>query len=660
MPETSAAVVVRYLRRLADDPGSGVVSDAELLQRFVAQRDEAAFELLLWRHAAMVLNVCRGVLRDEHAAEDAFQATFLALARKASAIGRREALGGWLYQVAYRAALKARARTARTAASNPPCLELDSLPAPPAPPDEWGDLLPLLHEELNRLPGKYRTPLVLCYLEGQTHADAARQIGWPKGTVSGRLARGREMLRKRLLRRGIAPSAALVAAALTGATASAVPPTLFTATVHGALAFAAGSAAGVSPSVVHLTEGVLHAMFVSKIRSVGVSLLVACTVLGTGLLSGWAVAQKTGGGPSTTPAAEAKRGRGSEAGAPSPERSINNLKHIALAAHGYLDVHGHFPGDLVGSDRKPLLSWRVLILPYLEENTLYKQFKLDEPWDSEHNLKLLSKMPAIFQTGIEGKGATNTYYQGFADERGMFPPGGRVRVADVPDGLSNTLMVIEAGTPVPWTKPADLPYTSNRPLPKLGGPFHHLIHAAFADGAVAALKREFDEKAMRLAITRDDGEVQDIQNLKAESPKARAKAPRKEPAQEEVQRAMEEAAAARDLANREAQRAEELAVMLKREVEATRARAKQSEAMLRKALETAEITVAQLKSDNATLRATLRQMEEQLSKAGVPSRTEKAPAGDDIKKLGVMTEKLQDELNRLRAELEQLKKAAGK
>src|SRR5262249_12447735 len=154
----------------------------------------------------------------------------------------------------------------------------------------------------------------------------------------------------------------------------------------------------------------------------------------------------------------------------------------------------YFPSDHLGSDKKPLLSWRVLLLPLLEEDNLFKQFKLDEPWDSEHNLKLLGKMPAVYKTGVEGKDATSTYYQGFADERAMFPPGKRIGFADVPDGSSNTILIIEAGTPVPWTKPADLPYTSNKPLPKLGGPFPDVIHAAFADGAVLALKRNFDEK----------------------------------------------------------------------------------------------------------------------------------------------------------------------
>src|SRR5262245_2156401 len=234
--------VLRYLRRVLDDPTAQGVGDADLLQRFAARRDEAAFELLLWRHAGMVLSVCRGVLRDHHLAEDAFQATFLALARKAGSIARRDAVAGWLYRVAYHAALKARGRRGRCPAPES-LAEPDSLPAREEGPDPAGhDLAPLLHEELARLPDKYRTPLVLCFLEGQSHADAARQLGWPRGTVAGRVARAREILRQRLTRRGVVLSAALFGTALTAASVSAVPPALVSATAQGAVAFASGSA----------------------------------------------------------------------------------------------------------------------------------------------------------------------------------------------------------------------------------------------------------------------------------------------------------------------------------------------------------------------------------------------------------------------------------
>src|SRR5262245_57246888 len=150
----------RLIRSLAQDASQAPgVSDGQLLERFVAGRDEAAFELLLWRHGPMVLGVCRRVLRDEHSAEDAFQATFLALARKAASIARREAVASWLYQVAYRVALRARAGLAQRARRERP--GLDGLTAPP-PADEGEDLLRVLDEELGRLPARYRSAFVLC------------------------------------------------------------------------------------------------------------------------------------------------------------------------------------------------------------------------------------------------------------------------------------------------------------------------------------------------------------------------------------------------------------------------------------------------------------------------------------------------------------------
>jgi RNA polymerase sigma factor (sigma-70 family) len=238
MSGAAQRAVLRYLRRLGDDPAAQGIADADLLQRFVSCRDEAAFELLLWRHAAMVLGVCRGVLRDPHEAEDAFQTTFLAPARKAGSIGRGQSLGGWLYQVAFHAALKARQRSAARANREPAGLEADGLAARDAPNAVEHDLVALMHQELNGLPARYRIPLVLCYLDGKTHAEAARDLGWAKGTVSGRLARGRDLLRGRLLRRGAALSLAGVAALLTEPGRAAVPSELLTGTLRGAVAFA--------------------------------------------------------------------------------------------------------------------------------------------------------------------------------------------------------------------------------------------------------------------------------------------------------------------------------------------------------------------------------------------------------------------------------------
>jgi RNA polymerase sigma factor (sigma-70 family) len=197
MSHAQRNLVLRYLRRIAGAPGTNDVTDGELLARFVARHDEAAFELLLWRHGTMVLHVCRDVTRDPHAAEDAYQATFLTLIRKAASIRAGESLGAWLYQVAYRVALKARGQTAKRNERETADASVETLPAVDALRDETSlrELRPVLHEEVQRLPAKYRTPIVLCYLQGLTHEEAARQLGWPKGTVAGRLARARELLR---------------------------------------------------------------------------------------------------------------------------------------------------------------------------------------------------------------------------------------------------------------------------------------------------------------------------------------------------------------------------------------------------------------------------------------------------------------------------------
>lgn len=181
---------------LAEPDASGV-SDSELLRRFADARDEAAFELLVWRHGGMVLGTCRRVLGRSADADDAFQATFLALARKAGAVRRGESLPGWLHRVALRAALRLRAAGQHTLAEAIPLTEV-AAPAEPLPDDTAA----VLDEEIGRLPHKLRVAFVLCALEERTDSEAAELLGCPKGTVLSRLARARERLRLRLTRRG--------------------------------------------------------------------------------------------------------------------------------------------------------------------------------------------------------------------------------------------------------------------------------------------------------------------------------------------------------------------------------------------------------------------------------------------------------------------------
>jgi RNA polymerase sigma-70 factor (ECF subfamily) len=268
------SAVVRHLRRVARHADGAGESDGHLLECFLARRDEVAFESLVRRHGPMVLGVCRRALNNTHDAEDAFQATFLVLARKAASVRPRELLANWLYGVACNTARKARALARKRRSRE---RQVIPMPEPEAPRHEGGDdLRPLLDCELCHLPAKYRAPVVLCDLEGKTRKEAAESLGWPEGTVSGRLARARQMLAKRLARRGVTLSAAGLALLRDSAEAG-LPNALVVFTVEAATRFAAGqsaAAAGLAPRAAFLTEGVLQAMRASRFKIAAVVLLL--------------------------------------------------------------------------------------------------------------------------------------------------------------------------------------------------------------------------------------------------------------------------------------------------------------------------------------------------------------------------------------------------
>jgi hypothetical protein len=187
-------------------------------------------------------------------------------------------------------------------------------------------------------------------------------------------------------------------------------------------------------------------------------------------------------------------------------KSSNNLKQIGLAMHGYHDKHGSLPGNLMTKDNKPGLSWRVAILPFIEEEKLFNEFKLDEPWDSEHNIKLADRMPKLF-VPVRGKAEKNqTFYQMFAGENTLL---GKVRLTDVTDGLSNTFMVAEAEKPVTWTKPDDMPFDGKK-VPSLGGMFDGEFHVLLGDGSVQRIPKGVDATTLLSSITRNGGEVIDL------------------------------------------------------------------------------------------------------------------------------------------------------
>ncbi len=273
---------IERLRRVLPPPDAGGQSDGQLLGRFLAGRDEAAFAALVRRHGPMVLGVCRRVLRDAHEAEDAFQATFLVLARKAAALGKREAVGSWLYTVAFRAALEARAGLCRRRARE---RQVDAMPHPEVAPAEPQDWRPVLDEELNALPEKYRAVVVLCDLEGRPRKEAARLLGLPEGTLSSRLATARRALAGRLTRRGVALSGVALsggalAGALAGSASAQVPPALVWGTARAAALVAAGRLAAVAAPAAGLTREVMKAMLIAKLKAVGATVVVLAALGG--------------------------------------------------------------------------------------------------------------------------------------------------------------------------------------------------------------------------------------------------------------------------------------------------------------------------------------------------------------------------------------------
>jgi RNA polymerase sigma factor (sigma-70 family) len=284
MPSRQHHSLIRSLRRAASVSQSAHLSDGELLALYLTARDEAPFEALLHRHGPMVLGVCRRVLQNEADAHDAFQATFLVFLRKAATIIPRDMVGNWLHGVAYKTALKAQAMNRHRRAKE---REARAVLPPGAGQGALQDRLELLDEALSRLPAKYRSAIVLCDLEGKTIKEAAGQLNCPPGTVASRLAGGRALLAKRLARYGLCLTAATVAEAMArGAVMPGVPKALINSLVRAAATVAAGQeVAGVmSAKVVALTERVVRAMLIAKLKTLTTVLLVLAVLGGAGVV----------------------------------------------------------------------------------------------------------------------------------------------------------------------------------------------------------------------------------------------------------------------------------------------------------------------------------------------------------------------------------------
>jgi RNA polymerase sigma factor (sigma-70 family) len=296
--------VLTELRRAAAQQEAAVLADGDLLERYIHRRDESAFAALLRRHGPMILGVCRRILSNEADAEDAFQATFLVLVRKADSIRPRAMVSNWLFGVARNTALKAKAMIHKRRAKEKEAVTPSNCSAGE---EVWQQVQAVLDEELNRLPEKYRVPILLCELQGKTIKQAARQLGWPQGTVATRLAQGRRMLAKQLSKQGLVFSGGALATVVSqGVTASSLPHGLMVSTLKAATLLASGHATAsgmISAKVATLMEGIVKTMFLTKLK-IATATALAAVVLGAGAsvfcCMTFAAAEPPGGGATRT------------------------------------------------------------------------------------------------------------------------------------------------------------------------------------------------------------------------------------------------------------------------------------------------------------------------------------------------------------------------
>jgi RNA polymerase sigma factor (sigma-70 family) len=508
------------------------LTDGQLLERFSAHRGEEAepaFTALVMRHGPLVFGVCQSLLRNPHDAEDAFQATFLVLARKAGSLRQPDLLGPWLHGVAHRTARRLKDKNARRKRHEAEAAM--SGPRPSSNPNRHQsgqancDEIEALHQEIERLPQRYRTAIVLCDLQGLTHEEAARRLGRRVGTISSQLSRARERLRIRLVRRGLALPAGVIAVAIDSTRASAMPAALVGSTIKNAMTLATGLGAGSVPaSIVSLSQGVSRSMLITKLGMISVTAFgLGAAATGVVALAPRSAQQQpapdlralapdrivASAPPQKTPDEESPRETDLIV------RSASNLSRIAKAVHAYLDANkSDFPAAAIVSQAgTPLLSWRVAILPYLgeREKALYVQFKLAEPWDSVHNRALLAKMPKVYAPLASKEGANGvTHYQALVGGGALFEADQTVNIKMVTDGTSNTLMLAEALAPVPWTKPEDVSVAEGNPLSKLGGQFKDGFVVATADGFPRFMKKSIDPFLFTSMITRGGGEVVEL------------------------------------------------------------------------------------------------------------------------------------------------------
>jgi RNA polymerase sigma factor (sigma-70 family) len=354
MASLQLGAALREIQRLFGDGAVAGLTDAQLVERFATSRDQAAFEALVERHGPMVLSVCRNLLKDPAETEDAFQATFVILVRKAGAIRVDGSLAGWLYRVAYRVALQANADASRRSAVEREATDMAGQAA--ARRRAGDDTVSVLHEELARLPEKYRAPIILCHLEEMTHAEAAHQLRWTVGMVRGRVAKARELLRTRLTRRGVEPSSAFLAGALFDHPVTAVPVAWADAAIATAMTLTSpdkAAAAGViSFTTLSLSEKVLKTMVVANFKILAGFLAATGTAAALALAIGAELgrAAPAGKGASGRMTSPDRSPRAAGAGGARGVASSDNAKDLV------------FEGQVLDPDGRPLAGAKLYLM----------------------------------------------------------------------------------------------------------------------------------------------------------------------------------------------------------------------------------------------------------------------------------------------------------
>ncbi len=521
------------------------LSDRQLIARFTRNSDEHAFAALVSRHGPMVQRVCRRIVNNVQDAEDVFQAVFLLLARKSRHVRWHSSVGNWLYGVAIRIARQEHRRMSKhreqrlidpaeiVDGSDRKIDELESIESERE-----------LYLDLNELPNKYRAPLVLCYLEGKTRQQAAEDLGLKESTVKGRLERGKKMLAAKLAKRGVAIPAALLSGQLAASIAeAAISKSLALSTAQAATSFVAASAAtAASSAAATIAKGELGKMLLAAQIKWAVITVSSVAVFGSGAV---VVSQHASGGNGqssdtaqvadsvdgmllakvdTKPKDETPKDEGTKDDTPKkddknqpetiePRPIVHSFGQLAIAMHNFHDVNGSFPAAAsYDANQRKLLSWRVHLLPYLDQEAekLYREFRLKEPWNSAHNKKLIKKMPKIYATrsdSLQKSGKTVIVVPVGKDT--AFANRNRVRISDIADGTSNTIMflALKPQHAVEWTKPDDWELDEKDPFKNLMGEHGEGLCMCTCDGARRTHPKPLDVKTLKALMTRSGGEI---------------------------------------------------------------------------------------------------------------------------------------------------------